>query len=220
MNKFIDRRLLAATPFLLSLLLLLCFSSAPISAQESGPAAPGEAEQNPVNQGGDLIKALGLTPEQVAKIRMVREQNKEERRLAGERLRGAQRALDDAIYSDNASEAIIEERARELAAAQAATIRLRALTELNIRRVLTPEQLSTLRTLRMQQAQQRRLGRELNQQRRLRDRPPGNTDGLPPLPRDRFRQRENAPAQPNDNNNRPVAGPRERRNDTFRRARP
>jgi Spy/CpxP family protein refolding chaperone len=218
MNKFIDGRIFTITSFPLTVLLLLCFSAAPARAQESGAMNErAEAEQNARNQGGDLIRTLGLTPEQVAKIRMIREQNKAERQQAGERLRNAQRALDDAIYSDTASETVIEERARELAAAQTAMARLRALTELSIRRVLTPEQIDTLRTLRVRQTQ-RRLQREMNEQRRMRDRQPRNMGGGPALPRERFR--DNAPSQTNDNSGQPFAGPRERRRETFRKSRP
>jgi Spy/CpxP family protein refolding chaperone len=219
MNKLINRRLMAALPFLFALL-LLCFNAQRIRAQEDGPLAPpNDAEQNRVrNTGGDLMRALGLTPEQLAKIRMIRQQHQEERRLAGERLRNALRALDSAIYSEDASEAVIEERAREVAAAQTATIRLRALTELNIRRVLTPEQLDRLREIRMQQSGQRRLERELNQQRRLRDRQPGNPGGAPP--RERFRQRDNQPAPPADNNNRPASTREPRGSDANRKGQP
>lgn len=219
MKKFIDGRIITITSFLL-FVLISCFYVAPAQAQESGaPTERAEAEQNAVHQGGNLIRTLGLTPEQVARIRMIREQNKEERQLAGERLRNAQRALDDAIYSDAASEAVVEERARELASAQTAMVRLRALTELSIRRVLTPEQISTLRTLRVRQTQ-RRLQREMNQQRRMRDGQPDHMGGGRANLRERFRNRENAPAQANDNSNGPAAGPRERRRDALRRIRP
>ncbi len=220
MNRLINRRLPAAKPFLLSLL-LLCFSASPARAQEQGASAPGEAERNLGNQGGELGRVLGLTPEQVAKIRLIRQQHQEERRLAGERLRRAQRALDEAIYSDdNTSETLIEERSREVAQALSATIRLRALTELNIRRVLTPEQLGILRNLRLRQGQQRRFERQLNRQRQRPDRrPAGNTSGGPALPRDRFRQRENAPLQQRDGS-RPAAGPREQRAEPLRKSTP
>ena len=53
----------------------------------------------------------------------------------------------DRIYSD-ADEAMIELRVREAAQAQAAIVRMRALTEYRIRRVLTQQQLETLRALR------------------------------------------------------------------------
>lgn len=220
MIKFFNRQMIAAAPFLLSLL-FHCFSAVPANAQESGATlAPGEAEQSAVNvhRSGNLIRTLGLTPDQLARIRMIREQNREERRLANERLRSAHRALDEAIYADAPSEAVIEERARELAAAQVASVRLRALTELSIRRVLTPEQLGTLRTLRRRQSE-RRFERRLNMPRRPRDRRAGNNEGHFSFPRERFRQRENAPALRTDDS-RPVASPHERRREAFRRRRP
>lgn len=214
MNELLNRRLIAALPVLCALL-LIGLSATRINAQSEGPAAPPiEAEQNRPNQGGDLLRDLSLTPEQLVKIRMIRQQHQEERQFAAERLRNALRALDQAIYVEDASEAVIEERAREVAAAQAATIRLRALTELNIRRVLTPEQLDRLREIRQRQAGQRRLERELNQQRRLRDRQPENPGGERRRGRERFRPRDNAPAQPNDN---PT---REPRNEPNRKAQP
>lgn len=218
MNKFINERKNRTAPLWLVLLLLCCFA-VPAVAQQGGPETPGEAPQNAGNQGGDLIRALNLTPGQIAKIRAIRQQNREEQRLAGERLRSAQRALDEAIYSDGGSETVVEERARELAAAQTAVIRQRALTELGIRRVLSPEQLNTLRELRRQQAQQRRLERQMNQPRRLRDNQPGDNDAQPTFPRDRFRARQNNPAQ-TDNDSLPADAPRARRRNLLRKARP
>jgi Spy/CpxP family protein refolding chaperone len=220
MNKVVNESLMTIASFTLSMLLLLCFYAAPAHAQESGPNADrAEVEQNARNQGGDLIRTLALTPEQVAKIRMIREQNREERQLAGERLRKAQRELDEVIYSDTASEALIEERSRELAAAQTAIARLRALTELRIRRVLTPEQINTMRTLRVRQTQ-RRLQREMNLERRMREGQPRNMGGGADNRRERFRAREDAPSQTNDNTNRPAATRRERRREMLRRIRP
>lgn len=218
MNKFINGRAMAGTP-LFVFLLFLCLLAAPASAQENDAAASAEAEQGAVNQGGNLIRTLGLTPEQLARIRMIREQNREERQRVVERLRSAQRALDEAIYAENPSEAVIEERARELAAAQAASARLRALTELSIRRVLTPEQLGTLRSLRQRQVQRRRLERELNRPRRLRERRNGLNEDQSLRQRDRFGQDENAPAQ-QTNDSRPAITPRERRREALRRRRP
>ena len=47
-------------------------------------------------------------------------------------------------------EALIDQRLNELATAQAAQMRMRIYTELKIRRELRPEQLATLRRLRLQ----------------------------------------------------------------------
>src|SRR3712207_8417635 len=50
------------------------------------------------------------------------------------------RSLDESIYSDALDESLVEQRAREVSEAHAALVRLRAQTELRVRRVLTPEQ--------------------------------------------------------------------------------
>jgi len=124
----------------------------------------------------DLLHVLDLSPDQIEQIKTIRERHKDEWRAARQRLGQAQRALDEAIYADTADEALIEERAREMAAAQAAVTRMRALTELSIRRVLTPEQLNTLRDLRQR-------ARAAGWRRR-----PESGDGERPL-RHRFRRR-------------------------------
>lgn len=216
MNKFINERIIPIRPLLL-ILLLLSFTAAPTSAQEGNPPPPDEAARRAGNQGEDLITLLSLTPDQIGKIRAIRQQNREEQRLAGERLRIAQRALDEAIYSDNASETVVEERAREFAAAQTAVIRQRALTELSIRRILTPEQLNTLIEIRKQRARQRRLDRRMNQP-GLRGNQPGNNDAQPTFPRDRFRQRQNA--MPPPNNSLPATETPAQRRETIRKGRP
>lgn len=213
MNKLSNERTTPIAPLLL-VLLLLCLSALTAAAQEGGPALPAEGAQDAVNPGGDLGRILGLTPDQLTKIRMIRQQNREAQRLVNERLRSAQQALDEAIYSDDASEAVVEERARELAAAQAAAVRQRALTELGIRRVLTPEQLNTLRDLRLRQAQRRRLERQLNQP----GRSPDNNGAPPTFPRDRFRQRPNNSTRPT--NSLPAASTPEQRRAPLRQGRP
>jgi Spy/CpxP family protein refolding chaperone len=103
-----------------------------------------------------LFRALNLTPEQRAQIAAIRRETEPQGRLLGARLRQARRALDEAIYSANPDEGVVEERTRELAAAQAAVMRLRTLTELKIRRVLSPEQLNTFRRLQRQPRERRR----------------------------------------------------------------
>jgi Spy/CpxP family protein refolding chaperone len=139
-------------------LLLFNYSPAHAQTQDEGPVSGPEAGQDASGQRDrrrNLMRRLNLTPDQIERIRVIREENKEEWLAARQRLRQAQRALDEAIYTDNADEAIIEERAREAATAQAALVRMRALTELKIRRVLTREQLITLRNLRQQRAANR-----------------------------------------------------------------
>jgi Spy/CpxP family protein refolding chaperone len=124
--------------------------------------------QEPQQGGGDPIRQLNLTPEQREQIRSIREANKVERAAINQRVREANQALEEALDSDSPDEAAVEQRMRDLGAAQAAAMRMRILTEVRIRRVLTPEQLGVLRSLRQQarQTERERLRNERQQQRR------------------------------------------------------
>jgi len=139
-----------------------------VSAMAQGPAA---AHAEPHNQagGGDPIRQLNLTPEQREQIRGIREQSRDERAKINERLRETNRALEETLNLDNPDEAAVEQRMREVAAAQAAVMRMRILTEVKVRRVLTLEQRALLRTLR-QQAQEMRRERRLERPERLEQR--------------------------------------------------
>lgn len=156
-------RRLAALCLLLSLSAALFHGS--VRAQEpAGP--PPESGAAPLNQLRQrrraeraLLARLNLTPEQRARLREIRRQSEPEARALTRRLNQARRALDEAIYSEETDEAAVEQRAREMADAQAAVVRLRALTELRVRRVLTPEQLQTFRALRREALRQRLLQR-------------------------------------------------------------
>jgi Spy/CpxP family protein refolding chaperone len=145
----------------------------------------------------DPITLLNLTPEQRQKIRTIREQTKNERAAINQQLRQSNLALQQALDADSPDEAIVELRLRDAAAAQAAATRMRVLTELRIRRVLTPEQVTTWRSLLQQAAQARREQRLENQ--RL-NRPetnnavplPSQQNGLAPL----LQRRRNAQRNP------------------------
>ena len=127
----------------------------------SAAAGPQDPQQPETQQGSpvDPIRQLNLTPEQRQKIRAITEDNREERVRINRRLREAQFALEQTLDGDSPSEAAVEDRIREVSNAQAAQIRMRALTELKIRSVLTPEQLRVWRELR---AERRNLRREMN----------------------------------------------------------
>ena len=98
----------------------------------------------------DPIEKLRLTPEQRQRIRMIREETQNDRQMTNRRLREANVALDQALDADPVDEAVIEQRVNELAAAQAAQLRMRIQMELKIRRVLRPEQLAVLRQMHLQ----------------------------------------------------------------------
>lgn len=155
----------------------------PAAEEEVGAARGGRAGRANVN----LLMRLNLTPEQFRQLREIRRQSEPELRALGRRLHLARRALDEAVYADAVAEANVEERAREVAAAQAALVRLRALTELRVRRVLTPEQLQSFRELRQQARQRQRSERRL----RRRGTQPAASDALdtPAAPAGRGRRR-------------------------------
>ena len=115
----------------------------------------------------DAIGQLRLSPEQRQRIRMIFEENKAERQTTNRRLREANIALNQALDAEPTDENAIEQRVNELAAAQAAQMRMRIQIELKIRRELNPEQLATWRRLRLQMRDlmdaQRPLNRPLSQ---------------------------------------------------------
>ena len=115
-----------------------------------------QQQQQQVNQIDQMLGPLNLTSDQVRSIREINAELREERQAANFRLRMAQRALTEAIQAPKPDEALIEQRSKELADAQANTIRLRSLTEARILQVLTPEQRLKLRQMRAQLQMQRR----------------------------------------------------------------
>jgi Spy/CpxP family protein refolding chaperone len=122
-----------------------------VQPQETG--SPGLQQRPPA---GDPIQQLNLTPEQREQIRTIRQQNQKERAAINERVRETSRALEVVLDSDSPEEAVVEQRMRDAAAAQAAAMRMRILTEVRIRQVLTAEQRTLLRALRQQANQMRR----------------------------------------------------------------
>ena len=145
--------------FALIFLLAVPALSSSVFAQMPQTQAASDAQQQtaPV----DPIAQLNLTPEQRQQIRSIREGSREERVRANQELRDANAALNAALDVENPDEAVVEQRVKEVATAQQAVMRMRILTEIRVRRVLTVEQRATLRSLQLQ-AQQNRRDRMLN----------------------------------------------------------
>lgn len=146
----------------LALCVLILFSAARQALAQGDDDFPRQQEEGQTRRrhGGDgvgLLRRLNLTPEQVGRIREIRRQSEPEARALLRRINQARRALNEAIYSGQADDALVRERARELAEAQAAATRMRAQVELSIRRVLTDEQLGRLREMRQQAQRTRRM---------------------------------------------------------------
>jgi Spy/CpxP family protein refolding chaperone len=126
------------------------------SARQGGaPAAPPADRQateqaQPVQDQSELMRSLNLTPEQRARIAEIRRATEQQSQQITQQLRRSRRALERAIYAENADETTIQQRAKDVADAEAARVRMRADAELKVRRVLTPEQFATFRELRRQ----------------------------------------------------------------------
>jgi Spy/CpxP family protein refolding chaperone len=128
-----------------------------VQAQTGEPQQPGDPSQ-PNAQVDQLLGPLNLTQDQVRRIRMINAELRDERQAANFRLRMAQRALGEAIQSTTPDETLIAQRSKEVADAQANTIRLRSVTEARILQVLTSEQRIKLREMRARNQQMRREG--------------------------------------------------------------
>jgi Spy/CpxP family protein refolding chaperone len=128
----------------ISVAALLVFGLAISAMAAQDPSAPASPSAT------DPIQQLNLTPEQRQQIRMLTRDTQEERRTTNLRLRAANAALDQALDAEPIDENLVEQRINEVAAAQAAQTRMRAHMEMRIRRLLTAEQVATLRRLRLQ----------------------------------------------------------------------
>jgi Spy/CpxP family protein refolding chaperone len=175
-------------------LALLTFC-APHAFAQNATQQPSE-EAPSADAAASLLSQLNLTAAQVEQMREIREQSVPQARELTRRLNQARRALDESIYSDSLDEALVEQRAREVSEAQAAVVRLRAQTELRVRRVLTPEQLQTFRDLRIDARRQKRIQRRLERGLPVR-RPDSPADpATDARPRQRLRERRRALGRP------------------------
>jgi Spy/CpxP family protein refolding chaperone len=154
-------------PLLAGVLILLTWTSA-YPMQDPAPVAAA-----------DPIEQLRLTPEQRQRIRMIFEENKNDRQSTNRRVREANVALDQALDAEPTDENLIEQRINELASAQAAQLRMRIQTEMKIRRELRPEQLATLRRLRLQLRDVMAPQRPLNQRPARQGLPSNQRNGVP-----------------------------------------
>jgi len=149
---------------------VLLVASSSLRAQTPQPHQTTDVVQQQrrqMNQIEQMLRPLNITPDQEQRIQAIYAEMADERQGATRRLRLAHRALSEAIQSPTPDEALIEQRSKEVADAQATTIRLRSLTEARILQVLTQDQRMKLRQLRAQaqrrnQQNPRSLGRGQN----------------------------------------------------------
>lgn len=132
------------------------------------PTPTPEAAQNP--QRPELLRQLGLTQDQVVKIRRLNSSRKPQLDAAQDRLKRAMMLLDQAIYADVLDEADVIAKVKEAQQAQGEVQRLRFFNELAVRKILSPDQLVRFRQLREGFASDRRRAN----QNRGSDKPPEN----------------------------------------------
>jgi len=149
----------------------------PAVAQNNPPPEGPPSQRQMADDRPNLLKELGLTPEQLQQIRRMNQARRPLMEEAGRRVREANRSLDMAIYADTLNEEDVAARLREFQLAQAEVAKLRFRGELELRKILNPEQLNKFRQLRDQFGRRR----EMRQNRR-RGMPPGQR------PIDRIRQ--------------------------------
>lgn len=164
--------------------------------ENSPPTVQTQSIEPPANQMTDL-GPLDLKPDQIQKIRAINQELKDERQAANMKVRLAQRSLSEAVESSTPDETLIAQRSREVAAAQANTIRLRSVTEARILQVLTPEQRTRLREMRQRNMASRRERQQgapngLNQRQQGLQRNPNNSL-LTPAQRRAVRRQQQKP---------------------------
>ena len=138
--------------------------------------AQGEKDR-PGNDPGSLrriFRQLNFTPEQRQQVRTMLQQSRPALRKAQLRVRSARKAVEEAMYSEVLDESALNIAVSELTDAQSQVTKLRLRSELEIRKILTPEQLRTFVNVRREmreRGKQRLQNRRSRMDRRQRPRP-------------------------------------------------
>ncbi|HEX2445008.1 MAG TPA: Spy/CpxP family protein refolding chaperone [Vicinamibacterales bacterium] len=109
---------------------------------------------------GLALRQLDLTDAQREQVRSIFEQNRDEMRAAGEKLRTARRGLYDATSAGTVDEAAIRTAAEALANAEAEAAINRARVHAQVWQILTPEQQAKAKELRQQREARRKERRQ------------------------------------------------------------
>lgn len=150
-------------------ILFIAFGSTASMAQERFDGNQPVQEDGSADR-GRIIRELGLTQDQIRQIRVLRADRRPRMVEALQRLRQAQRDLDRATYADDLDEAAIQTHLKGFISAQAELAEIRATDELEMRKILTPEQLIKFREVR-QRAQEMRNNPQQRRQDRLQNAP-------------------------------------------------
>ena len=140
----------------LSFVLIVFFASvAFINGQDGLPPNSGQRDLRPRDGRQNIMAELGLSPEQIQQFRKLGAAHRPLMGAAQQRLRDANRELDMAIYADTVSDEVVHVKLKAFQDAQAEVNRLRFTNELDIRRILTQEQLVRFREMRRRFAEMR-----------------------------------------------------------------
>jgi Spy/CpxP family protein refolding chaperone len=135
-------------PNFLLILLVLTFAFSVRAQNEQMNETPPNDVQRPNDKRPNLLRELGLSREQLQSIRRLNAERKFQKQEAQRNLAEARKNLDAAIYADNVSDSEIQARLKDFQTAQAEAANVRVITELEIRKLLTPEQVIKFRQLR------------------------------------------------------------------------
>ena len=155
----------------------LLLASPAFAQNETRPEGPPPERRMAEDDRPNLLTELGLSQEQLQEIRRMNRARRPLMEEATSKLREANRALDMAIYADSLNESDVADRLRDFQLAQGEVAKLRFQGELELRKILTAEQLNKFRALRERFGRRR----EMRQNRRR---------GVPPAqrPLNRIRQ--------------------------------
>lgn len=123
-----------------------------------------EDETNAPPNRTDVMQDLDLSRQQLNQIRLINQQFRPPLRQSNQRLQAANQALDEAIYSGQANETLIQSRLRDAQAAHAEWISNRTRLESEIAGILNPSQLARFRQLRRQNRMNNARNRQLDNQ--------------------------------------------------------
>ena len=155
----------------LSFALIAFFASvAFVNGQDGPPPNPQRSDVRPGEGRRDIMAELGLSQDQMQQFRKLGAAHRPLMNAAQQRLRDANRELDMAIYADTVSDEVVRGKLKAFQDAQAEVNRLRFTNELDIRKILTQDQLVRFREMR------RRFGEMRERQMRDNGRP---GDGMP-----------------------------------------
>lgn len=129
-----------------------------------------------------VMRELGLTKAQLLEIRRINQENRPQKEAATIRFREAKNKLDRAIYADDVNENEVREKLRAVSDAQVEMTKINTLHELQVRQILTKEQLIKFRDLRKSFAERKEMRQELpkRMQNRRQRRNARQDDDMPP----------------------------------------